>query len=129
LYNSSFEIFQLLYAQTASNTLIKSFFSHAISQDFIAHPVKIIAGKFSLQLAISIQGVILSQFVTHTQPSKLWLSIISSILSAIWSLLGKLSLISAYIAIQSQIQGTHQTNGTHQASFIHFITSAVRIFK
>ena len=96
---------------------------------FIGPPVSIIAGRSSLPAAISMPGVILSQFVTPTQPSREWESIMISMLSAMWSLDGRLRRISAYMAMPSQTPGTPQVNGTPPASLIPLITSFVSSFR
>ena len=90
---------------------------------FIGPPVSIIAGMFSLPAAINIPGVILSQSVTPTHPSKECDKVIISTLSAMFSLLGRLSLISTNIATPSQTPGTPHSNGTPPASLMPCFTS------
>ena len=61
--------FPFLYPPTASKQLLRSI---SLSLNFPASmgpPLTIIEGIFNLRAAISIPGIILSQFVTKTSPS------------------------------------------------------------
>jgi len=73
LFNSSSVIFPACTAQTHSKTLTKSRCFQVLESlpGCIGQPVQITAGRFNLQAAINIQGVILSQLVKPTHQSKL----------------------------------------------------------
>ena len=110
--NLSFVISPFLYFPIASNApFIIVNFSHWLSPLSIGPAVTIIVGIFILAAAISIPGVILSQFESSTSPSSWWAFATVSTQSAIKSREGREYLIpECPIAIPSQTAGTPNIN-------------------
>ena len=86
-------IFPERTAPTDSNTVIRSIFSESdfsgCSPASIGPPLITMAGRSSRAAAISIPGTILSQLVTMTMASNAWAVAITSMESAISSLLAR----------------------------------------
>ena len=102
LSSSSF-IFPALTLPTASKTVMTSVFLPFLRPASIGPPLMIIAGIFMRRAAMSIPGVILSQLVTKTNPSNGWAIAITSIESAISSLLAREYFMPVWcIAMPSQ---------------------------
>ena len=70
LRRSSVVILPAAMLPTASNTDERSTFLPSMSPAIMGPPLMIIEGMFSLAAAMAMPGIILSQFVTRTRPSR-----------------------------------------------------------